>query len=72
MYNSYSLLTSAVSGQRHVPAARYPQERTPETIGKEAGRVSELVWTERLEEKSFSSARDLTPVVKFVVRHNIN
>jgi hypothetical protein len=34
--------------------------------GLEAGWASELVWTERLEEKS--SAGDRTPVVQYVVR----
>jgi hypothetical protein len=36
---------------------------------QEAAWASELVWTQRLEEKSFTSARDLTPSVQFVVRH---
>jgi hypothetical protein len=37
-----------VSGQGHAPAAL--------PIGQEAGRAPEPVWTQRLEEKSFSSA----------------
>jgi hypothetical protein len=28
-----------------------------------------LVWTQRLEEKSFVFARDPTPVIQSVVRH---
>jgi hypothetical protein len=43
-----------VSGQRHAPAALYPRDRTPIPIGQEAGWASELVWTRRLEEKSFA------------------
>jgi hypothetical protein len=49
-----------VNGQRHVPAALYPWERTPVSIGQEAGWAAELVWAQRLEEKSLSSARDRT------------
>jgi hypothetical protein len=30
----------------------------------QAGWVSELVWTQRPEEKSFASARDHTPVIR--------
>jgi hypothetical protein len=36
-----------VSGERHAPAALYPQEEV-----QEAGWTPEPVWTERLEEKS--------------------
>jgi hypothetical protein len=38
-------------------------------IGQEAGQASELVWTQRLEEKSFASAGEQTLVVQSVVRH---
>jgi hypothetical protein len=38
-------------------------------IGKGAGWASELVLTWRLEEKSFASAGDQTPVVQSVDRH---
>jgi hypothetical protein len=31
--------------------------------------ASELVWTQRLEEKSFASAEDETLVVQSVVKH---
>jgi hypothetical protein len=48
-----------VSGKSHAPAP----------IGQEAGWVSELVWTQRLEEKFFASARNRTPVTQSVVRH---
>jgi hypothetical protein len=46
-----------------------PGKGPPVAIGQEAGWASELVWTERLEEKSFASAEDRTPVVHSVVRH---
>jgi hypothetical protein len=49
-----------VSGQRHAPAALYNRERTPVSIGQEAGWTSELVWTQRLEEKSFTFAELLS------------
>jgi hypothetical protein len=58
-----------VSGQRHAPAALYPGEMTPVPIGQEAGWATEPVWTQRLEEKSFVSTGDRTPVVQSVVRH---
>jgi hypothetical protein len=51
-----------VSGQRHTPAVLYLRERTPVTIGWEAGWASELVWTQRLEVKPLASAGDRTPI----------
>jgi hypothetical protein len=71
MCSSYSFLTSAldgVSGQRHAPAALYTRDRTPAPIGWEAGCASELVWTQRLDDKSFSSTGDRTPVAQSVGR----
>jgi hypothetical protein len=41
-----------VSGQRHPPASMYDREKTPVTTVKEAGWASELVWSQRLEERS--------------------
>jgi hypothetical protein len=38
-------------------------------IVQEAGWASELVWTYRLEEKTFSSAGDRTSVLQSVVRY---
>jgi hypothetical protein len=70
--NSYSFLTSAldvVSGQCHAPAALYLRETIPVPIGQEIGWASWLVWSQRLEEKSVTSAGDRTPVVQRVVRH---
>jgi len=40
--------------------------------GQEAGWASELVWTQRLEEKSFAPAGDRIPVVQSVARHYID
>jgi hypothetical protein len=65
-HSSYTLLTSAlnvVSGQPHVPAAIYPRGRTPVPTVQEAEWASELVWTQKLEEKSFVSAGDRTTFV---------
>jgi hypothetical protein len=49
-----------------------PGNRPPIPIGQEAGWASEPVWTQRLEEKSFASVGDRTPVVQSVVRHYIS
>jgi hypothetical protein len=38
-------------------------------IVREAEWALGLVWTQRLDEKSFASASDPTPVVQAVVRH---
>jgi hypothetical protein len=48
-----------VSGHRHSLAVLYPMERWP----------SELVWTQRLEEKFIASDGDRSPAVQYVVRH---
>jgi hypothetical protein len=53
-----------VSGQRHAPAALTPGERAPVPIVQEAGWASELVWTQRLEEKSVDSAGDRTSIAR--------
>jgi hypothetical protein len=42
----------------------------PVPIVQEAGWASELVWTQRLEEKSFAPAGDRTPIVQSEVRHH--
>jgi hypothetical protein len=46
-----------------------PGKGPPVPIVKEAGWTSEPVWKQRLEEKSFSSSGDRTPIVQSVVRH---
>jgi hypothetical protein len=53
-----------VSGQRHAPAALYPRGKDPVPIAQEAGWASEPVWTQRLEEKSFTPAGDRTPIAR--------
>jgi hypothetical protein len=51
-----------VSGQRHAPAELLPPGKGPPVpIVQEAGWAPETVWTQRIEEKSFSPARDRTP-----------
>jgi hypothetical protein len=49
-----------------------PEKGPPVPIVQEAGWAPEPVWTQRLEEKSFASAGDWTPVVRSVVRHYID
>jgi citrate synthase len=51
-----------VSGQS--PTELYAWGRTPGTIGQESEWAPEPVWTERLEEKSFASAGDRTPIAQ--------
>jgi hypothetical protein len=63
-YSSYSLSNSALdgmSGQRHAPSrALVPVKGLPVTIVQGAGSAPELVWTQRLEEKSSACAVDRT------------
>jgi hypothetical protein len=62
-----------VSGQRHALAALYPRGKNPPVpIVQEAGWTLELVCTKRLEEVSFASAADRTPVVQSVVAQCID
>jgi hypothetical protein len=54
-----------VSGQRHAPAALYPQGKGPPVpIVQEAEWASEPVWTKRLEEKFLSPAGDRTSIAR--------
>jgi hypothetical protein len=55
----------SVTSRPHFTPASGPLE----PIGQEAGWEPEPVWTQRLEEKSFASSGDRTPVVQSVVRH---
>jgi hypothetical protein len=57
------------SGQRHALAACCPRKGPPIPNGQEAGWASELVWTQRIEEKSFASDEDRIPVVHSVIKH---
>jgi hypothetical protein len=66
-YSSYSFSTSALDGggQRHAPAALLPQGKEPPVpIVQEAGWSPEQVWTQRMEEISFASAGDRTPIAR--------
>jgi hypothetical protein len=70
-YTSYSFFISAlpdgVSGQRRTLSRALPLGKGPPVpIGWEAGWPLELVCSQRVGEKSFASARDLTPVVQSV------
>jgi len=58
-----------MSGHRHAPAALGLQKWPPVPVRQEAGWALELIMTQRLEEKSFASAGDRTPVVPCAVRH---
>jgi hypothetical protein len=54
-----------VSGQRHVSAALLPPGKGPPVpIVQEAGRASEPVWTQGLEDKSFAPAGNRTPIAR--------
>jgi hypothetical protein len=63
-YNSYSFLTSALDGGEWLEScsghALALGKRPPVSIVQEAGRASGLVWTQRLEEKSFCLIEWLT------------
>jgi hypothetical protein len=52
-----------VSRQCKAPAALYPLGEDPVPIVQEAGWATEPVWTQSVEEKSFASVRDRTPVL---------
>jgi hypothetical protein len=52
-----------VSGQRHAPAALYPQYPLDTRLAPEP------VWTQGIEEKFPAPVRDRTPAVQPVVKH---
>jgi hypothetical protein len=70
---SYSFSTLALDGGEWSASrpgcALAPGKEPPVPIVQEAGRAPELVWTQRLGEKSFAAAEDRTPVVQSVVRY---
>jgi hypothetical protein len=61
-YSSYSFTTSALVGGEW--SASRPGRGTPVPIVQEAGWAPEPVWTQRLEEKSFASTGDRTPIAR--------
>jgi hypothetical protein len=66
-YSSYTFMTSVldgVSGQCHFPAAVCSGEGPPVPTVHEAGWAPEPVWTQKLEEKSFSPAGNRTPIAR--------
>jgi hypothetical protein len=73
IYSTYSFLTSALDGGECSASrpgrALSPGKEPPSPIVQKAGRASELVWTQRVEEKSFPSAGDRKLVVQSVVTH---
>jgi hypothetical protein len=68
MYSSYSFISSAVDGGEwsasRPDCALPPLKEPPVPIGQEAGWAPVPVWTQRLEEKSLSSARDRTSITR--------
>jgi hypothetical protein len=71
MYSSYSFITSTLDGGEWSASrpgrALPPRKGPPVPIVQEAGWAPELVWTQRIEEKSSASVGDRTPVVQSVV-----
>jgi hypothetical protein len=73
-YSFLSLKLVGVSGQRHVPAALYPQGKDVQvSIVQEAGWAPEPVWTQRLEKKKilglFWGSNPDRPVTQSAVGH---
>jgi hypothetical protein len=59
-----------VSDQRHARAELLPPGKgSPVPIVQEAGWAPELVWSQRIEKKSFAPAGDRTPIAQPIVRH---
>jgi hypothetical protein len=67
-YSSYSFTTSALDGGEwpaSCPGRALPPGTGPTVpIGHEAGWAPEPVWTQRIEEKSFASAGNRTPIAR--------
>jgi hypothetical protein len=62
MYSSYSFLTVALD-EGGWSASRPGRTFPPVPIEQKAEWASEPVWIQRLKEKFFTSAGDLTPVI---------
>jgi hypothetical protein len=67
-YSSYSFTTSVLDGGEWLASrpgrALPPRKRPTIPIVQEAGWASELVRTQRLEEKSFAPAGDRAPIAR--------
>jgi hypothetical protein len=73
MYSSYSFTTSALDGGER-SASRTGRtlplgKGRPVPIVQEAGWAPELVWTQRLEERSLASDGDWTLIAQSIARH---
>jgi hypothetical protein len=72
-YRCYSFFTSALDEDEWLwsrPCHALSQgKKTRYPMDRRLGGPQELVWTQRLEEKSFASDGDETPLVQCVVRH---
>jgi hypothetical protein len=72
-YSSYSFSTSALEGGEWSASrpGRFftPGKEPPVPILQEAGWAPELVWTQRVEEKSSASIGDRTPGAQSVASH---
>jgi hypothetical protein len=65
MYSSYSI--SVLNGgewSASRPGRALAPGKDPVPIVQEAGWTPEPVWTQRIEEKSFASAGDRTPIAR--------
>jgi hypothetical protein len=65
-YSSYSFTISALDGVEW-SASRSGRALSPVPNG--SGWVSELVWTQRLQDNSLASAGDRTSIARSVVAH---
>jgi hypothetical protein len=63
MYSSYSFTTSALEGGEW-SASDPGRSLPPVPIVQEAGWAPELVWTQRLEQKSLAPAWDRTSIAQ--------
>jgi hypothetical protein len=67
-YSAYSFLTSALDrgewSASRPGRALLPGKGPPVHIVQEAGWAQEPVWTQRIEEKSFTTAGDRTPIAR--------